>query len=472
MGQLRGIVGQRRFLIGGRGRRGLLLVACAAAIVASGAPVASAKAWSTVSAATGSTPGQTCADVWVGSTDPTAPGDWDTGSNWSTGAPPQPNAVSCLPTGAQVVVGSGESAATGTLQADGASITIDAGSTLSLDSSNAGDLIGQLVLAGGGLYDAGNLTIEDGTSFAAAQGGPEGSGHSNGRVGPDEIAGPGSATLDGGTGGSDVTISVGGCLTIADGLGAATATLSSGGSMVLSGGVGVTDITINAGQGLSVIDGGLGANTATISTGCRGNIEFAEGFAATTATISAGGSLTFDAGFGVQTATFSAGSTLLVNGGFGGTDISLRSGSTMTLNGGFGATDVTLSSHCAIFLNGGFGATDVEITGGARATLAASEGAGITDLVLDHATLVNDGTLGVNGEVTGEDGAEIDNYGTLDAGGITFTVGPGAPLPLLVNESTGSLTDDTSTPNYVDWRFEGTGSIQPNAYVFVTPLSS
>ena len=242
--------------------------------------------------------------------------------------------------------------------------------------------------------------------------------------------------------------------------------------MILSGGVGVTDITINAGLDLSVIDGGLGANTATITTGCRGNIEFADGLAATTATISAGGSLTFDAGFGVQTAIFSSGSTLLVNGGFGGTNISLRSGSTMTLNGGFGATSVTLSSHCAIFLNGGFGATDVEITGGATATLAASDGAGMTDLLLDHATLVNDGTLGVNGEVTGEYGAEIDNHGTLDADGITFLVGPGAPLPLLVNDSTGSLTNNTATPNYVEWRYQGTGSIQPNAYVFVTHPSS
>lgn len=457
----------------------MLVVACAVAIVVSGAPVASANvssdgAASTRSPAMGPTSSQACTDVWIGSTDPTAPGDWNTGSNWSTGAPPQANGVSCLPTGSQVTVSSGESAVTGTLQGAAASITIDGGSTLSLNNSIADDQIGQLVLAGGGLFDAGNLTIENGTSFAAAQGSPvaAGFGHWNSRVGPDEIAGPGSATLDGGTGGSNVTISLGGCLTVNDGLGAATATLSAGGSMILSGGVGVTTITIDAGRGLSVLDGGLGANTATISTGCRGNVEFAEGFAATTATISAGGSLTFDAGFGVQTATFSAGSTLLVDGGFGGTDISLRSGRTMTLNGGFGATSVTLSSHCAIFLNGGFGATDVEITGGATATLAAGQGAGITDLLLAHATLVNDGTLGVNGEVTGESGAEIDNYGTLNASGITFSVGPGTPVPLLFNEATGSLTNDTSTLNYVDWRYQGTGYVQPDAYVFVTPPSA
>ncbi len=488
---------------------------CVAMVVcaAGGTPVAGAAAASQrpSGGTSGSGPGQggsgttqRCTDVWVGSTDPNAPGDWATGSNWSTGAPPQPNGVACLPAGAQVTVGAGESAATGTLQASGASTTIDSGATLSL-TCTGNDVIGSLTLAGGDLSVAGNLTVQNGTSFAAAQGtatsggsgwpggggngwsgggsacsgggsgwsgggsGWSGGGSKGGSVVPDAIVGPGSATLDGGTGGSTVTISLCGSLTINNGLGAGTANLSSGGPMILSGGAGVTTITIDAGQGLTVTDGGLGANTATITTGCHGNIEFTNGFAATTATISAGGSLAFDAGFGVQTATFSAGSTLLVNGGFGGTTISLQSAGAMTLNGGFGATSITLSSHCAIFLNGSFGATNVTITGGATATLASGQNAGITNLVLDRSTLVNDGTLGVNGQVTGNCGSEIDNVGTLDASGISFVVASGSSAPLLVNEASGSLTNDASTPTYVYWRYQGTGSVQPNAFVFVTP---
>jgi hypothetical protein len=393
-----------------RATRGILGIAIAAAVV--------------VGLGAASAPAATCGDSWTNA----AGGAWETGSNWSTNAPPTSGQYACITMAlsAPVVLSS--------------SPTI-AGLTLG-GATGTAELTGNGVLTLGGdstIADTGVLTVGSGRVTI----------HQTGTLTNDGEIIPASSGFE----------VVGNLTNAADGLildNSAGFYLDGPGTFTNDGelslpGSGALVSPFNGGPGATIVNAGTIENTSsshsTISSGAT--LEQTSGTTTGTPIQINGGTLDLEGagpsqyqmvGTSTLTGTVAAAQTIILDGNISTTG-SLTNNGTLT---GFEGPHLTIPNGDTLTNNGLISLPGVNLTVAGNFDNASSGRISVGSATLAVSALTNDGTIAVSPNATvttsggtgtiDNDGGTIRNGGTvtLNPGGGTFIEGDGAETGNLV----------------------------------------
>ena len=267
----------------------------------------------------------------------------------------------------------------------------------------------------------------------------------------------GTETVSGGTGS---TMTFDGPVNLAE-----SSTITTSGGLVLGGAVtGTGNLAVSVGgdfyeQGGVTLTGNLSAEGASAS-----NMQIS-------GAVNTTGSVSLSTGGAVDIETAITATDLSVQAGNAG----IMVGGTNPGSGLCDESDVTLDSPGNIDLTQGT-CGDVgtfTLTGGGTATNYGWIGP--DTLIVNGEILDNEAYLAPGSELEGENGAQIINDAIIEnGGGVDFTEAPDGPSSLLINDSSGTMTewsDPGPDPNIVSIPYTGTGSVS-DAYTLEDVLPS
>ncbi len=446
-------------------------------------------------------PDPSCTDTWTGEA-----GDdyWQTAGNWSTSSVPTSSDRACIPSGATATIASGTKV--GSITGEG-NITVASGSLELADNTTVSE-IGGLALDGTSLTGSGTLNVYSAltTTGSATISGSEEVVVESGASGVIDSASCTLLMLNGTTLINDGTLTLGvsggqsGQLDMENGAHLNNAGTFNADSYKANCVPGSNEASIQNSGGSAPSVTNTGTFNVDVGSGNSTSVDLPFNTSGSVDVLSGALALSGGDAIGAGTWTTASGTTVLVAGGSYALTDAAGSGASFSVSGGTlsqpsGSSTIgglalaggTVEASGTLNVSSSISTTAGTVTGSGKLVIQESatgviDDAACTMLMLNGATLTNDGTLtmgasgGQSGQLDMENGAHLDNAGTFNADSYKANCVPGSNEASLQNNggstsivsNTGTFNVDVGSGNSttvdVPFNTEGTVHVQTGAF--------